>query len=83
MMQREFLTSSSGSSNSSSAVSGSTGTASTTNAGSGVANEQADNKGLVPGLLILVGLIIAGSVTLLIGGITNSRRSNRESEKVA
>ena len=41
-----------------------------------------DNKGLIPGLLVLAGLIIAGSVTLLIGGITNSRRSNRVSGKV-
>jgi len=43
---------------------------------------SADNQGLVPGLLILVALIIVGSVTLLIGGIANSRRSNRLSEKV-
>jgi len=37
---------------------------------------SADNKGLIPGLLILAGLIIVGGVTLLIGGIADSRRSN-------
>jgi len=43
---------------------------------------SADNKGLVPGLLVLAGLILAGSVTLIIGGISNARRSNRVSEKI-
>jgi len=35
---------------------------------------SADNKGLVPGLLIIAGLIIVGGATLLIGRIINVRR---------
>ena len=44
---------------------------------------SAENKGLIPGLLILAGLIITGGVALAVSGIVNARRSkNVQSEVV-
>jgi len=44
---------------------------------------SAENKGLIPGLLILAGLIITGGVALAVSGIANARRSkNVQSEVV-
>jgi len=43
---------------------------------------SAENKGLIPGLLILAGLIIAGGVALLVSGIANARRSKNVPSEV-